>query len=237
MHAETGYVGRNDMKIIAIGGGGFTHDAHPELDDFCLSATARGNPRLAFIGAASGDDPQKTARFNARFADVAETLVHLPMTLPAAQLARSLEQVDLVYVGGGDTEKMVAAWRREGWDKVLSEACRSGVILAGVSAGAVCWFDSFLFSSGKGAMRPLPGLGLIPIGACPHYSSETDRRAALHAAVGAQTMPASIAIDDGVAVAFENGLPTGICGAQAGAGAYVVRRGPQGVTEEYLSIG
>jgi peptidase E len=158
------------------------------------------------------------------------------MTLTAAQLARNLEQVDLVYVGGGDTEKMVNAWRRDGWADVLSKACQSGVILAGVSAGAVCWFDTYLFSSGKGIMRPLPGLGLIPMGACPHYSSERDRRAALHAAVNAETMPASVAIDDGVAVAFENGHPTRVCIAQEGAGAYMVWRSPQGTIQKTLSI-
>ena len=224
------------MKIIAIGGGGFTHDTDPNLDDFCLSETKCDRPRLAFIGTASGDDPLKIERFRIRFAEVALSLVHLPMTLPAAQLARNLEQVDLVYVGGGDTEKMVAAWRRDGWDVALRKACQSGVILAGVSAGAVCWFDTFLFSSGKRTMRPLPGLGLIPMGACPHYSSETDRRASLHAAVTAETMPTSVAIDDGVAILFENGNPTRICIAREGAGAYMVCRSPQGTTEKILSI-
>jgi dipeptidase E len=224
------------MKIIAIGGGGFTHGSEPNLDDFCLSETKCYRPRMAFIGTASDDDPLKIERFRTRFADVALSLVHLPMTLTAAQLARNLEQVDLVYVGGGDTEKMVNAWRRDGWADVLSKACQSGVILAGVSAGAVCWFDTYLFSSGKGIMRPLPGLGLIPMGACPHYSSERDRRAALHAAVNAETMPASVAIDDGVAVAFENGHPTRVCIAQEGAGAYMVWRSPQGTIQKTLSI-
>jgi peptidase E len=191
---------------------------------------------MAFIGTASDDDPLKIERFRTRFADVALSLVHLPMTLTAAQLARNLKQVDLVYVGGGDTEKMVNAWRRDGWADVLSKACQSGVILAGVSAGAVCWFDTYLFRSGKGIMRPLPGLGLIPMGACPHYSSETDRRAALHAAVNAETMPASVAIDDGVAVAFENGHPTRVCIAQEGAGAYMVWRSQQGTIQKTLSI-
>ena len=224
------------MKIIAIGGGGFTHGSEPNLDDFCLSETKCDRPRMAFIGTASDDDPLKIERFRTRFADVALSLVHLPMTLTAAQLARNLEQVDLVYVGGGDTEKMVNAWHRDGWANVLSKACQSGVILAGVSAGAVCWFDTYLFSSGKGIMRPLPGLGLIPLGACPHYSSERDRRAALHAAVNAETMPASVAIDDGVAVAFENGHPTRVCIAQEGAGAYMVWRNPQGTIQKTLSI-
>lgn len=224
------------MKIIAIGGGGFTHGSEPNLDDFCLSETKCYRPRMAFIGTASDDDPLKIERFRTRFADVALSLVHLPMTLTAAQLAHNLEQVDLVYVGGGDTEKMVNAWRRDGWADVLSKACQSGVILAGVSAGAVCWFDTFLFNAGNEIMRPLPGLGLIPMGACPHYSSETNRRTALHAAVDTETMPASIAIDDGVAVAFENGHPTRICIAQEGASAYMVWRSPQGATEEILSI-
>jgi dipeptidase E len=85
-------------------------------------------------------------------------------------------------------------------------------------------------------MRPLPGLGLIPMGACPHYSSETNRRTALHAAVDTEMMPASIAIDDGVAVTFENGHPTRICIAQEGVSAYMVWRSPQGATEEILSI-
>ena len=224
------------MKIIAIGGGGFTHDVEPDLDDFCLSETKCDRPRMAFIGTASGDDPLKIERFRTRFVDVALSLVHLPMTLPAAQLAQKLEQVDLVYVGGGDTEKMVSAWRQAGWDDVLSKACQSGVILAGVSAGAVCWFDTFLFSSSKGVMRSLQGLGLIPMGACTHYSSEPDRRAALHAAVTAKTMPTSVAIDDGVAVMFENGNPTSIFTAKKGVGAYMVCWSPQGATEKTLSI-
>jgi len=224
------------MKIIAIGGGGFTHGSFPELDDFCLSETGLVRPRLGFIGTASGDDPQKIARFRTRFEGVAGTMTHLPMTLPAIDLATRLEQVDLVYVGGGDTEKMVAMWRRTGWDRVLGDACRSGVTLAGVSAGAVCWFDTFLFSSGAGPMRPLRGLGLIPSGACPHYSTETDRRDALHSAVAARRMPASIAIDDGVAVAFENGHPTGICCAAPGAGAYWIRQSGSGSIEEPVSV-
>jgi len=177
------------MKIIAIGGGGFTHGTFPELEDYCLLQTGFSRPRTAFIGTASGDDPQKIARFKARFADVAETVVHLPMTLPAKALEQRLAEVDLVYVGGGDTERMITTWRRDGWDQVLGGAYRAGVILAGVSAGAMCWFDQFLFSSGAGPMRPLSGLGLIPMGACPHYSTETERRPALQAAVVAQRMP------------------------------------------------
>lgn len=224
------------MKIVAIGGGGFTHDTFPELDDFCLAQIGSSRRRLAFIGTASGDDPQKVDRFMTRFAGIAETSIHLPATMPADELAQVLEAIDLVYVGGGDTEKMVAICRDSGWDHVLGNAGRNGVTLAGVSAGAVCWFDTFLFHSGTGPMRPVRGLGLIPMGACPHYSTETDRRAALHAAVAAQTMPLSIAIDDGVAVAFDDGVPKAICNAMDNAWAYCVSRTPQGALETALSV-
>jgi hypothetical protein len=127
------------------------------------------------------------------------------------------------------TEAMIADWRARGWDRVLTEAARRGVMLAGVSAGAVCWFDKFLYSSGTGPMRPLDGLGLIRGGACPHYSTEADRQAALNAAVSNGTMPDSFAIDDGVAVLFGRDGPTAHCIAEVGAMAYQVRRRPDGV--------
>ena len=224
------------MKIIAIGGGGFTHDTFPELDDFCLKQTGLSSPRLAYIGTASHDDPSKIARFKSRFAHVSSAQIHLPMSLSAAELTRHLNGVDLVYVGGGNTEEMVNTWRSNAWDRVLSDACRSGVTLAGVSAGAVCWFDAFLFNSGQGPMRPLAGLGLIPMGACPHYSTETERHAALHKAVAEGAMPTTLAIDDGAAVAFENARAAAMCSATPGAGAYWVSRTDTGSHQVALSV-
>ncbi len=211
------------MKIIAIGGGGFTHETFPELDDFCLSHVEKSWPRVAYIGTASDDEPVKIERFKSCFAGRTSACIHLPMTLSSSNLSAALADVDLVYVGGGDTEQMVAQWRTQGWDLALVKAYQSGVVLAGTSAGAVCWFDQFLFNSRAGPMRPLAGLGLISMGACPHYSSETPRRTALHHAVTTKTMPATIAIDDGVAVAFERGQPIEVCIAEAGANAHFVK--------------
>ena len=225
------------MKIIAIGGGGFTHNTFPELDDFCLKQTQRSSPRIAYIGTASHDDPEKIVRFQSRFAKVSSAQIHLPMSLSAAELARRIAGLDLIYVGGGNTEEMVNTWRRNQWGRVLGDACRSGVVLAGVSAGAVCWFDAFLFSSGQGPMRPLAGLGLVPMGACPHYSTDTERHAALHKAVAEGAMPTTLAIDDGAAVAFENARPVAMCSATPGAGAYCVSRTDTGSEEVALSVG
>jgi dipeptidase E len=220
------------MKIIALGGGGFTHGSHPELDDFCLSQVGKARPRLGYVGSASQDDSNRIARFHQRFAKTVSVHVHLAMSLDAQGLADRLYDLDMVYVGGGNTEVMVATWRANGWDRVLCDAARRGVILAGVSAGAVCWFDNFLYSAGAGPMRPLRGLGLVSGGACPHYSTETDRRAALHAAIASGTMPNSIAIDDGVAVVLDAAGPTKFCSAEPGACAYQVIRTDDGETLE-----
>jgi peptidase E len=225
------------VRIIATGGGGFTHESYPQLDDFCLAQVGKPAPKVGFIGTASRDDPTKVARFHARFADVTGMHVHLAMDLTARDLAERMQGLDLVYVGGGNTEAMVAEWRAAGWDKVLVAAARRGVVLAGVSAGAVCWFDRFLYHSGTGPMRPLAGLGLIAGGACPHYSTEPDRRAALQAAVRAGTMPDSLALDDGAAVLMGVSGPLALCSSAPGAGACHVRQdGQGGVTETPLNL-
>lgn len=224
------------MKIIAIGGGGVTHGTFPELDEFCLEQVARRRPRIAYIGTASDDDPHKVDRFLNRFEPLCERRTHLPATMTATELSHAMETVDLIYVGGGDPRKMVAAWHGNGWAQVLIDAGNAGVTLAGVSAGAVCWFSAFLFSPGHAPDTALAGLGLVPMGACPHYSTEPDRRDLLHAAVAAQVMPTTIAIDDGAAVVFENGQPTAVFGAAPGAGAYRVALTPAGVTETPVSL-
>lgn len=226
-----------NINITAIGGGGFTQDTYPGLDDFCLKQTGKARPRLGFIGAASLDDPLKVARFHARFDAETDCHLHLPMTLQVQDLARHLNTLDMIYVGGGDTETMVNLWRRNGWDRVLCHAARRGLAVAGVSAGAVCWFDRFLFRSGRGPMRPLQGLGLIKGGACPHYSTETDRPAALHDAVAGGNMPETIAMDDGVAVVFGASGPVATYSAEPEASAYLVQRTKDGpVTQKRLRL-
>jgi peptidase E len=216
------------INITAIGGGGFTQGTHRELDVFCLAQVDRQHPKVGFIGTASNDDPLKIERFHTRFDGYTASHIHLPQSLDAQSLADQLSGLDMVYVGGGDTEAMVNHWRKNKWDNVLCDAARAGLALAGVSAGAVCWFDHFLFNSGDGPMRPVQGLGLIKGGACPHYSTEIDRREALRKSVANATMPDSIAIDDGAAVAFRASGPVAICSAELSATAYHIRRSSDG---------
>ena len=108
---------------------------------------------------------------------------------------------DVVLVGGGNTLNMLAIWRAHGLDRILREAWEAGVVLAGGSAGANCWFeatttDSYLL----GRADPLPdGIGLVPGSFCPHFDSEPARRPSTGGS-WARVLPPGIACDDLAAV-------------------------------------
>jgi peptidase E len=105
--------------------------------------------------------------------------------------------------GGGSTANMLAIWRLHSVDRMLREAWESGVILAGISAGMICWFEASVTDSfGRGLAPFHDGLGLVPGSACPHYDSEPNRRPSYQQLIGEGALPAGIAADDGAAVHF-----------------------------------
>ena len=230
MHRRATHGARNGERtamqrgyhLIAIGGGGFTHDEDPALDAYCLEGLPQ-RPRLGFIGAASGDAPDRIARFYSRFADCAAALSHLPLDATAQEARDWLAGLDLVYLGGGNTAFLVDHLRRTGLGAALAEAMARGTILAGVSAGAACWFDGVLSDSRGDGLRPLPGLGVLPGSICPHFSTEPHRRPAFRDAIARGELPAGLAIDDGVAVRLRSGHPPEVFAARPQAGAYHLR--------------
>lgn len=88
---------------------------------------------------------------------------------------------DIIYVGGGNTLKMLKDWRKSGLDKILLKASKKNIILSGLSAGAICWFRygcSYLQqnTNNKKCFMRIKGLDLIPALCCPHYDDGTDRK-------------------------------------------------------------
>lgn len=215
---------RTSVRVIAIGGGGFTHDRDPELDDFVLSQVRSSRPRIGFIATASREDPQKIHRFHRRFSGLCAHHDSLPSSTEAKALAAWLETLDAVYVGGGDTLHLLAHWRANGWDRVLIGAAQRGVLMAGVSAGANVWFEMALSDAGGKGLAPISGIGLVPGSCCPHFSEEPQRQSAFAACVALGELPDGVAIDDGVAVLFEDGEARTAFAARASAGAWHVRR-------------
>jgi len=212
-------------RVIAVGGGGFTQAADPDMEDFILSQVPVERPRIGFIGTASSDDPMKISRFYARFSGSCAVTTHLPMAAQAAQARAWAEALDIVYVGGGNTLHLVSHWRRHAIDQVMGDAARRGVLMAGVSAGANVWFAHALSDSGGKGLAPTTGIGLLAGSCCPHYSSEPQRQPAFTACIARGELPDGIAIDDGVAVLVEGAGATRVFfSSRSGAGACTVRR-------------
>lgn len=192
--------------LIAIGGGGATHGSHPELDRFCLEQVVP-RPRVGFVGAASGDDPEKLRRFTEAFSPFARQITALPAGAGADRAANWVSGLDLVYVGGGHPGRLVALWRKNRVAEALAEASQRGTVLAGVSAGAMCWFEAYLWRAGDGTLQPEKGLGLIPGALTPHSLAEPERRTRMSDLVAAGVLPEGHAIDDGAALLLHDAVP------------------------------
>ncbi len=211
-------------RVIAIGGGGFTHATDPAMEDFILAQVPQARARIGFVGAASQDDPVKIARFHQRFVYTCAWCTHLPMTAGATEAQAWVDALDIVYVGGGNTLQLVAHWRQQGIDQVMIAAARRGVLMAGVSAGANVWFEHALSDSGGNGLAPTAGIGLLAGSCCPHYSSEPQRQPAFAARITHGDLPDGIAIDDGVAVLVDGTGRMSAFSARPGATARRVRR-------------
>lgn len=235
--------------IVALGGGGFSMSESGEsaIDDYLLrladtvhskrtvqsrrSTVAdhrRGAgelPRVCFVPTASGDNPNYIHRFEAAFAGRAETSVlSLFGQSPwGYQNPKLLLNMDLIYVGGGSTANLLTLWRDHGVDDIMALAASRGTILAGISAGANCWFEASSTDS-FGPLAPLnDGFGLIPGSACPHYHSEPGRVETFRTWIEAGRLPGpGLAIDDHAAVVFENFRATSVIAEKSEAQAYVV---------------
>lgn len=223
-----------EQIVIAMGGGGFSMEPeNPLLDDHVLhiARAARGQerPRICFLPTASGDSPDYLASFYAAFARRAEA-THLALFRRTIDDIESLLlDQDVVYVGGGNTENMLAIWRVHGVDRALRRAWESGVIMAGLSAGSLCWFESGTTDSFGSGLATLTGaLGFIPGSHSPHYDGEPTRRPRYQQLIADGALPAGYAADDGAALVFHGTEVVEVVAAGPGARAYRVERGPSG---------
>jgi peptidase E len=210
--------------IFAMGGGGFTMEpSNPLLDDFVLDlARERARePRILFLPTASGDTNAQINAFQARFAGRACVPEHLSLfRLRDAErtLGETVMNQDVVYVGGGSMRNLLAIWRAHELDRLLIEAWRGGTILAGLSAGAMCWFQGGITRS-SGPPEPMTGLGLLSGSLTVHADGEPERLPVWLAAVRAGILPGGWSLDDGVGLLFAGERLERVVSSRPGAGA------------------
>lgn len=221
--------------IIALGGGGFSVEPdYPYLDQYILNLTAKQQPKVCFLGQASGESDIYQLRFYSAFTKLGTKPSHLSLFRPVDKNWRDhLLSQDIIYVGGGNTRSMLALWRDWGIDQALYEAWQNGVILAGVSAGAICWFEQCVTDSTY-PLGLIKGLGFLRGSACPHYRSEPDHRPAYKRMVEDGVAKNGIALDDFAAAHYIDGELEYIVTARQNAAAFRLLRTTDEVIEELL---
>ena len=226
-------------RILALGGHDFTSRppdrAVSELMLRLATERAERRPRICILPTASGDTSEQIGRFYTAFGErpcepsdlSLFRLGRRPMALRDHLLAQ-----DLIYVGGGSLVNLLAVWEAHELEAILSLAWRQGIVLAGQSAGAMCWFEAGITkSSGHPAVEA--GLGLLDGSLCVHYNNEPERRAAYLEAVG-NGMPDGYGLDDYAGLLWEGPGPPSAVTARRGARAYKVTSSDTGVVESPL---
>ncbi len=231
----------SDAPTILATSGGFLPGKRtslrpgPLIEHALELSRPRSLPRVCFIGTAQGDQAHWAAAVHAAFygRDVLVSCLNLfPMPNIADVQAHLLSQ-DLVWVGGGSTANLLALWRLHGLDKVLRRCWEQGVVLAGVSAGSICWHVGGTTDSyGPELQAITDGLGLLPWSNGVHYDSEPQRRPLYHQLVSQGVLPAGYATDNGVGLHYRGVELVEAVTEVVGRAAYRVERGPGGTATE-----
>ncbi|MFC4532287.1 Type 1 glutamine amidotransferase-like domain-containing protein [Sphaerisporangium dianthi] len=197
--------------ILAIGGGSFVPASRlgtmepSGLLRYALDLTGQDRPKLGLLATATGDDAEWLLKMYGAFRSFDVEVSHLALfPMPNVDDPREwlLEQ-DAVYVSGGSVANLAALWRLHGLDEAMEEAWRAGVVLAGQSAGALCWHVGGNTDSFGPVLRPwAEGLGLLPYSCGVHYNSDPQRRALLHESIASGELPDGYAADEGVGLHY-----------------------------------
>ena len=195
-------------KIVAIGGGEIGRPGYPiettQIDKEIIRLTGKKNPKLLFIPTASSDSESYFKVVKKHFGEMlgckTDVLYLIKEKLSKKEIKDKILKSDIIYIGGGNTLKMMKIWRKNDVDKILKEAYKKGIVLSGLSAGSICWFkwgnsDSRKFTNPSADLIKVSGLGLINALHCPHYDFEKERKTDLKKMMRKTS---------GVAIAIEN---------------------------------
>jgi dipeptidase E len=226
-------------RIVAMGGGGFsTPPGDPALDRYVLDAAHPPHPRICLLPTAGGDAEEQIRRFYAAYRHLPCEPTHRSLFRLGAEpvdVRAMLLAQDVLYVGGGSLLNLLAVWRVHRVDRILREAWERGIVLSGISAGSMCWFEAGVTTS-FGVPRPVPGLGLLRGSNSVHYDREPARRPCFHEAIRTEAVAPGWGVDDGAGLLFAGRDLVDVVSARRGAGAYWVEEAGGRATETPLDV-
>jgi len=204
-----------DKYIIAIGGGELRSKETLKIDGYIanLAKQRAGDKRAValFIGTASHDSMPYYNTFHKTYTGEYGLKTDCALTvygeMNEEKIKSKFEKADMIYVGGGNTVFMLKKWKECGLDKLIYDAYQRGVIISGLSAGAICWFEN-MFTDGlidegiSNEYEFLNGLAYLKGGCCPHYQ---ERKEEFYSKPSPLKLGVWYALENNSAVVFKNG--------------------------------
>jgi len=195
-----------NKHILAIGGGGFGRNLSSFLiEKYILSLSSNDCPKICFLPTATGDDDTYIVRFYSVFTRLNCIPSHIEFFNRTIDINKHIMNQDIVFVGGGNTKSMLAIWNDWGMNNILRNAYNNGVIMSGVSAGAICWFTMGITDSWNDTLNLLPCLDFVSGTCCPHYDEEPERIPYVDKVIKEQKVSSCISIEGGSAMHIING--------------------------------
>lgn len=230
----------NDKHIIAASGGFHVSEDGMVIGPivkYALQVSAKPKPKLCWIGTAGGDSEKYLAMFYeaCKGYDIEPTHLQLFLRPNVENVREFILSQDIIWVSGGSVANLLAVWRTHGIDEIMREAWEKGIILAGVSAGSICWHVGGTTDSFGSELQPVTnGLAFLPYSNGVHYDEEPQRRPLFQKLIAEGVLPDGYATDDGAALHFVNDKLARVVADVPGKFAYRVTKNGEEVQEEKL---
>ena len=197
----------NSKNIVANGGGGFGRSLGSlEIEKYIISLISKKRPKVCFIPPASGDSSQYKLNLYRAFSKLDCITSHIDFFSRTENLEEKVLTQDIIYVGGGNTKSMLAVWKEWNLDIILRNAYEKGIIMSGVSAGAICWFDKGITDSYAKKLAIIDCLGMVEGTACPHFDEEKDREPYVNYVIRKEIINSCLCIEGNCALHIKNDL-------------------------------
>ena len=197
-----------DKQVIAIGGGGFGRNpGNGIIEKYILDQSGKKIPNICFIPTATGDDESYKVSYYSTHSKLDCNPTHLDLFKRTPNLEQLILSQDIIFVGGGNTKSMLSVWREWGLNDILREAYDSGVIMSGVSAGAICWFEKGITDSWADDLAVMECMGFVDGICCPHYDEEPERRPFVKKVLENNTIDHCLGVEGNCALHMKDGVP------------------------------
>ncbi len=191
----------HSKNIVAIGGGGFGRSLGSlEIEKYIISLIDKKRPKICFIPTASGDSGLYKLNFYRAFSELDCITSHIDFFSRTENLEDKVLAQDIIYVGGGNTKSMLAVWKEWNLNEILRNAYKKGIVMSGVSAGAICWFEKGITDSYAEELAIIDCLGIVEGIACPHFDEEKEREPYVNDIINKEIIKSCICIEGNCAL-------------------------------------